>query len=340
MVMRIGYSAFHGTIKPVSCREDSEEVKQMFRYILKRLLLLIPVIIGASAIIFFIVSMGKDDPVMLLLAGTDPDPETIEYTRHALGLDKPLVIQFFNYMKGLLRGDLGKSYSTGKPVFQEYMARFPATVRLSFWALVVSVSISIPIGIISAIKQYSLFDNIGMTLALIGVSMPNFWLGLLLIIAFALKLDLLPSGGYGGFLYIILPAITLGTGQAGLATRMTRSSMLEVIRQDYIRTARAKGLSERVIIIKHALKNALIPIITVLGNQFGHALGGAMLTETIFAWPGVGRLMIDGIYKRDRPVIIGCVIMLCIMISIVNLFVDVMYGFIDPRIKTSLTKKG
>jgi peptide/nickel transport system permease protein len=240
-------------------------------------------------------------------------------------------------MKGFLTGDLGNSYSTGRPVFKEYMARLPATIKLAFWALIASVIVSIPIGIISAVKQYSFFDNFGMSFALLGVSIPNFWLGLMLILLFAVNLGWLPSGGSGGFKYIILPAITLGSGQSGLALRMTRSSMLEVIRQDYIRTARAKGLAEKSVIIKHALKNALIPIITVLGSQFGHALGGAMVVETIFSWPGVGRLMIDAINKYDRPTVIGCVIMLCIMISIINLFIDILYAFIDPRVRTEYT---
>lgn len=306
----------------------------MLKYIIKRVLQLIPVIIGASAIIFFIISMSDNDPVMMLLADTNPTPEQIELKRQELGLDKPLVIQFANYMKGFLTGDLGNSYSTGRSVFQEYMARLPATIKLAFWSLFVSVIISIPIGIISAVKQYSFFDNFGMSIALLGVSTPNFWLGLMLILLFAVNLGWLPSGGSGGFKYIILPAITLGTGQAGLASRMTRSSMLEIIRQDYIRTARAKGLAEKAVIIRHALKNALIPIITVLGSQFGHALGGAMVTETVFSWPGVGRLMIDAIHKYDRPTVIGCVIMMCIMISIVNLIIDILYAFIDPRVRT------
>lgn len=312
----------------------------MTKYIMKRLVQLIPVIIGASMIIFFIVSLGNDDIVLMLLSDTEADEITIELTRKELGLDKPLPVQFFNYMRGLLKGDLGVSYKTGKPVFEEYKARFPATLRLAFFSMCVSLSISIPIGIISAVKQYSWFDNIGMTVALFGVSTPNFWLGLMLIILFSVKLGWLPSGGYGGLLFIILPAITIGTGQAGLVARMTRSSMLEVIRQDYIRTARSKGLAEKAVILKHALKNALIPIITVVGNQFGHSLGGALVTEQIFSWPGIGRLMIEGIYKRDRPVIIGCVVMLCIAVSIVNLGVDILYAYIDPRIKSGMTKNG
>lgn len=307
----------------------------MKKYFFRRVLQMIPVIIGASAIVFFILSFSKQDPVLIMLEGTNPTIEEIEMTREELGLDKPIVIQFANYMKGLLKGDLGVSYNSGKPVFNEWLKRFPATLKLAFWALIVSISIAIPIGIISAVKQDSLFDNFGMTFAILGVSTPNFWLGLMLIILFSVNLGWLPAGGYGGFKYIIMPAITLGTGQAGLATRMTRSSMLEVIRQDYIRTARAKGLSERIVIIRHGLKNALIPIVTILGIQFGHALGGAMITETIFSWPGVGRFMVDGINKYDRPVVIGCVVMLVIMISIMNLFVDLLYAYLDPRIKTS-----
>lgn len=309
----------------------------MFSYIIRRLLLLIPITIGGAMIVFFIMSMTKEDPVMIILADADPDPVMIEMVRKDLGLDQPLPIQFINYMSGLFRGDLGKSYKTGLPVFEEYMKRFPNTIVLALGALGVALLIAIPIGIISAIKQYSWIDNIGTTFALLGVAMPNFWLGLLLILLFSVHLGWLPSGGMSG-LGLILPAITLGTGNAALYARMTRSSMLEVIRQDYIRTARAKGLSERVVIIKHALKNALIPIITVVGTQFGHAMGGAILTETVFAWPGIGRFMIEAVNKRDRPVVIGCVVMLSIMISLVTLLIDVLYVYIDPRIKTGLVK--
>lgn len=310
----------------------------MKKYVFKRVLQLIPVIMGASAIIFFILSYSKQDPVLIMLEGTNPTLEQIEMLRCELGLDKPVWLQFLSYMKGLVSGDLGVSYNSGRPVFTEYMLRFPATLKLAFWALFVSVIISIPIGVISAAKHYSWFDNAGMTFALLGVATPNFWLGLMLILLFSVKLGWLPSGGTGGFKYLIMPAITLGTGQAGLATRTTRSSVLEVIRQDYVRTARAKGLSEKAVIIRHVLKNALIPVITVLGIQFGHALGGAMISETIFSWPGVGRMMVDGINKQDRPVIIGCVIMLCIMVSIMNLLVDILYAYIDPRIRTEYTR--
>ena len=311
----------------------------MLRFIFRRFLMLIPVIIGSSMIIFFILSLAKEDPVMMLLAGTDPDELTIELTRIELGLDKPLLVQFGNYMLGLLRGDLGNSYRTGNSVFQEYMLRFPATLYLAFGAFFMSVVIAIPLGIVSATRQYSVFDNVGVVFSLVGVSMPNFWLGLLLLIAFAVNLRWLPAGGYGGLRHLILPAFTIATNNFALITRITRSSMLEVIRQDYIRTARAKGLAEQVIIYKHALKNALIPIITVLGSQFGLMMGGAVLTETIFSWPGVGRLMMDGINKRDRPIVIGCVVLLSIMISLVTLLVDVLYTYADPRVKTSMVKR-
>lgn len=311
----------------------------MRKFIFRRIWQLVPVIIGASAIIFFILSFSKQDPVLIMLGESNPTLEQIEMMRRELGLDKPVWIQFFNYMKGLATGDLGVSYNSGRPVFTEYMLRFPATLKLAFWALFVSMTISIPIGVISAAKHYSWFDSLGMTFALLGVATPNFWLGLMLILLFSVKLGWLPSGGFGGIKYIIMPAITLGTGQAGLATRTTRSSMLEIIRQDFIRTARAKGLSERIVILRHALRNALIPVITILGIQFGHALGGAMITETIFSWPGVGRMMVDGINKYDRPVVIGCVIMLCIMISIMNLLVDILYAYVDPRIRTEYIRR-
>ncbi len=205
--------------------------------------------------------------------------------------------------------------------------------------MAVAILIALPIGIFSAVRQYSKFDNIGMTVALLGVATPNFWLGLMLILVFSVYLGWMPSGGMDqGLKSLILPAITIGTGQAGLVARMTRSSMLESIRQDYVRTARAKGLAEKAVILKHTLKNALIPIITVVGSQFGHSLGGAMVTETVFSWPGIGRYMIEAVSKRDRPVVIGCVVMLCILVSVVNLLVDVLYAYVDPRIKTGLTK--
>lgn len=304
----------------------------MYRYILKRILMLIPIILGVSFLVFFIISLTPGDPATII-AGEEADSASIEALREEMGLNKPLIVQYANYMGRFFKGDLGKSYSTGKDVFKEIIARYPATFKLTFWAMVVAVVIAVPIGIISATKQYSITDSISMLVALLGVSMPNFWLGLMLILLFALKLRLLPSGGAASFKSIILPALTLGTGAAAIVTRMTRSSMLEVVRQDYIRTARAKGVKGKIVIRRHALRNALIPVVTVVGLQFGRLLGGAVLTETVFSWPGIGRLMVDSIRSKDTPMVLGTIIIFAITFSIVNLFIDILYAYIDPRIK-------
>lgn len=309
----------------------------MHKYVFKRIILLIPIVLGVSFAVFFIMSLAPGDPVTMIV-GADVPEETLEATRAELGLDKPLLVQYGKYMAGLLKGDLGSSYLSRKPVLTEYLSRFPATFKLTFWGILVAVGIGIPVGILSAVKQYSWADNISMVGALLGVSMPNFWLGLMLIILFSLKLGCLPAGGSEGLTSIILPAITLGTGQAALITRMTRSSMLEVVRQDYIRTAKAKGVNKKIVIRKHALKNALIPIVTVLGLQFGSALGGAVITETVFSWPGVGRLIIDSINRKDRPMVMGCLIMTTIFISVINLAIDILYAYLDPRIKSQYSK--
>ena len=242
-------------------------------------------------------------------------------------------------MKGMLTGDMGKSYVTKRDVFKTFMERLPNTLMLGGAAVLIAVVVSLPLGIYTAIHQNTWKDTAGMIFALFGTSMPNFWLGLMLIIVFSLNLGWLPSGGMGSWKNYIMPAITLGTGDAALICRMTRSSMLEVIRQDYIRTARAKGVPEKMVIRKHALKNALIPVVTVIGLQFGSLLGGATLTETVFAWPGVGRLLVDSIKSKDAPLVLGGVIMMTITFSIVNLCVDILYAFIDPRIKAQYKKK-
>ena len=242
-------------------------------------------------------------------------------------------------MWNLLHGDMGQSYKTKREVFPTLMAAFPNTAKLAFWSIQVAVAIALPVGIISATRQYSAVDNVGMVVALLGVATPNFWLGLMLIILFSLNLGWLPSGGMGGWKNYIMPAITLGTGDAALITRMTRSSMLEVVRQDYIRTARAKGVPEKRVILKHALRNALIPVVTVIGLQFGSLLGGATLTETVFAWPGVGRTIVDAIKSKDTPIVMGGIVLLTITFSVVNLLVDILYAFIDPRIKAQYKKK-
>lgn len=305
----------------------------MARYIGRRLLMLIPVIIGVSFLIFFVLNLAPGD-VISVLSSEGMTAEEVEALRAELGYDRPLIERYLRYMSGLVRGDLGTSYITGRSVFQAYVERLPATMRLAFASILFSVVLSIPLGIYSATHKGTIQDNLSMVGALLGLSMPNFWLGLLLIIAFSLNLKLFPSGGDTGFLSLVLPAITVGTGLMATLTRTTRSSMLDVIRQDYLRTARAKGVAEKVVIRKHALKNAMIPIITIIGTQMSNVLGGAVLTETVFSWPGVGRLIVDSISQRDIPMVTGCIILKTITISIILLIVDLLYAVVDPRVKS------
>ena len=301
--------------------------------------MLIPVTILTSFIVFFIINLAPGD-VVAQLTGGDATPEEVAEIRADLGLDQPIIVRYLKYLSGLVRGDLGKSYLNGRSVFDAYMEKLPATLKLALASIFMSIIISIPLGISSAVHHGSIRDNVGMVAALLGLSMPNFWLGLLLIIAFSLNLGWLPSGGAEGFQSIILPAITVGTGLTAMLTRTTRSSMLDVIRQDYLRMARAKGVPEKVVIRKHALRNALIPVITVIGTQLGSCLGGAILTETVFAWPGVGRLILDAVNSRDIPMVTGCIILKTITISIILLIVDLLYAVVDPRIRAQYAKGG
>lgn len=306
----------------------------MHKYVIKRLVMLIPVIIGVSFLVFFIMSLAPGDTARTIL-GENATIEAVEALNEELGLNDPVLVRYANYMLGLLHGDLGTSYKSGRPVFSEIVSRFPATLVLSFWGMVFAICISIPVGIISATKQYSALDNISMVTALLGTATPNFWLGLMMIIAFSLHLRWFPSGGnQDGWRSLVLPVITLGTGCMANITRTTRSSMLEVIRQDYIRTAKAKGVPQKTVITKHALKNALIPVVTVIGLQFGSLLGGAVLTESVFSWPGLGTYLVNSIKAKDTNAVLGCVIVFSICFSIVNLVVDLLYAFIDPRIKS------
>ncbi len=316
----------------------------MWKYIVKRLLLMIPILLGVTFIVFFIMNLTPGDPAAIIL-GDQASAEALAAMRLELGLDKPLLVRYFKYIWDMLHGDLGLSYKNQLSVWAQVIDKFPNTAILAVAGIFVALIIGIPVGIISAKKQYTALDNTSMVLSLIGVSMPNFWLGLLLSLLFALKLGWLPSQGMGsGFVgllrSIVLPAITLGTGSAATVVRMTRSSMLEVIRQDYISTARAKGISERQVTFRHMLKNAMIPIVTAVGLQFGSLLGGAMLTETVFSWPGLGRLMVESINSKDIPMVMGATIFLAIMFSVVNLIVDLIYAFIDPRIKSQYKKAG
>lgn len=306
----------------------------MHKYILRRLVMLIPVMLGVSFIVFTLMHFTPGDPARIMLGESAP-VEDVQKLREEMGLDDPFLIQYGRYVKkAVFDQDIGRSYVTNRSVTNEIITRFPATLKLAAIGVLVAVAIGIPVGIISATRQYTLFDQVSMVLALLGVSMPNFWQGLMLILLFSVNLGWLPASGFTSLKHMILPAITLGTSSAATITRMTRSSMLEVVRQDYIRTARAKGQVESIVINKHALKNALIPIITVIGLQFGSLLGGAVLTESIYSVPGVGRLMVDSIKSRDFPVVQGGVLFIAITFSVINLFVDILYAYIDPRIKS------
>lgn len=306
----------------------------MLKYIFKRILLLIPVIIGVAFIVFFLLYITPGDPARIILGDQAPE-ETVLALREEMGLDDPFLVQFGRYTYNLVvKHDIGKSYVTKRPVMEEILAVFPATLKLAFSAVLLALLVGIPFGIISAVKQYSIFDSVTMVFALVGISMPVFWLGLLLILFFSVHLKWLPSSGYTTISAMILPAIALGAQSVAIITRMTRSSMLEVIRKDYIRTVKAKGQSDTLVIAKHALGNALIPIITIAGLQFGRLLGGAVLTESIFSIPGIGRLMVESIKMRDFPVVQGGVLFVAISFSLVNLLVDMLYAYVDPRIKS------
>lgn len=303
----------------------------MTQYIIRRLLLTIPVVIGVSIIVFSIIRLIPGDPARAL-AGVNATPEFVQQVRERYGLDDPLHVQYWNFVSNLVQGDLGTSTFSNRPVTTEIRERFPRTLLLASVSLVLATLVGVSAGIVSATKRNSLFDNASMFVALIGVAAPVFWLALMLQLLFAVQLRILPATGIGGIEHLILPSITLGMASAALMARITRSSVLDVLRQDFITTARSKGVSERMVIYKHALKNALIPVVTVLGLQFGILLGGAVLTETVFAWPGVGRLLVDAILRRDYPVVQGTVMLLAFLFVIINLVVDIIYAFLDPRI--------
>ena len=310
----------------------------MYRYILKRLLMMIPVLIGVTFVVFCIMNMTPGNPAQMIL-GEAATPESIAKLEEELGLNGTLIERYVRYMANLVTGDMGISYKNGLSVAEQIFEKLPNTILLASSGVLIAVFIGIPMGIISARKQYTLFDNFAMLFALIGTSMPSFWLGLLFVIIFALNLGILPASGMGAggletLKSLILPALTIGTGTAAVIARMTRSSMLEVIRQEYIDTARSKGIKESRVVTKHMLKNALIPIVTVIGLQFGLLLGGSVMTESIFSWPGLGRYVLEAINMKDTPVVMGCVIVMSVLFSMVNFCVDILYAYIDPRIKS------
>ncbi len=306
----------------------------MFSHIVRKLLYTIPVVWGVVTVVFILMAVVPGDPARLMM-GQRGDPETLVRIRHDLGLDLPITQQYTKFLKELAHGDLGMSYRNNELVSHAIATRFMATMRLAAWAMAIAVVLGLTMGILSAVKQNSFFDYTAMIVAISGVSAPVFWVGLLLLLLFAYNLGWV-SGigeGDGSWKYLILPAITLGVRPAALIARLTRSCMLEVLSQDYIRTARAKGLSETVVVLKHAFRNALIPVVTIIGTQISDLLSGAVLTESIFAWPGIGRLAVDALINRDFPMIRGTVIVMALTFLVANLLVDISYGFIDPRIR-------
>ena len=316
----------------------------MGRYIVRRVLQLIPVLLVLSVLVFSLTHMAPGDPVLTILGSSERaslDPKVVEAVRQEFGLDKPLIVQYTSYLTGLLHGDLGMSFVNNERVSDVILVRLPATVQLAVSAMLLALLIGLPLGVFSAVKRGSWLDSVSMIAAVVGVSMPIFWLGLLLMLLFSVHLGWLPSFGIGHLesglgdvlRHLLLPATTLALAVMALIARMTRSSLLEVIGLDYMTTARSKGIREILVIWRHGLRNALIPVITVVGLQFGTLLGGAVVTETIFAWPGVGRLLLNAIMKRDYPVVQGITLVLCVVFVLVNLAVDIIYTVVNPEVR-------
>jgi peptide/nickel transport system permease protein len=304
----------------------------MTTYIIQRLLLAIPVLFVTAFLVFGTLHLSPGDPVDMIVGPIAPE-HIRERVRTELGLDKPLPVQFFLYMSHVVRGDLGQSILSKRPVWEMIKEKLPVTAKLGVAAFALAYALALPLGILAALKRNTFFDRFSMVLALIGVSMPGFWLGLLLIYAFAVHLKLLPATGHGSLKYLILPALALGLPRVGRIARITRSSLLDVVGQDYIRTARAKGLAERAVVARHAVRNALIPIISLMGLDLGYILGGAVVIEVVFARAGIGSMMLQSIYSRDFPVLQGCMFVLALAIILGNIFADLTYMFIDPRIR-------
>jgi ABC-type dipeptide/oligopeptide/nickel transport system permease component len=301
-------------------------------FVARRLLLAIPTLFGVLVVVFLLLYIAPGDPVMEMV-GERADAETIARLRAELRLDDPVPVQFAHYAGGVLTGDLGTSYITGRPIARDIVERFPKTLQLATAAMLLAASLGITIGVLSARRPGSTFDRLAMAGAYLGISFPVYWVGLILILVFAVTLRWLPPSGFGRPEFLVLPALALGTRSIAFLARMTRSAMLEVLNSDFIRTARAKGLRERVVLARHALRNALIPIITVLGLDFGYYLTGSILTETIFSWPGLGRYVVNAIARRDLPAIQGSVLFLSLVFVLVNLLTDLLYAKADPRVR-------
>lgn len=304
----------------------------MARFLLRRLLLTIPVLIGVATLVFSLIHLVPGDPVQAML-GESASPQDVAQLRTKLGLDRPLLQQYGSFARGVVRGDLGTSLRTNQPVTDIILERMPATLELAVSAMVVAILFSIPLGIIAAVGKGTYVDHAATTVSLIGISMPTFWLGPLLAIVFSVWLGWFPVSGRGTLANLVLPAVTLGAPLAAILARMTRASVLEELRELYVLAARARGVSETRAVLAHAFRNSLIPIVTVIGLQFGAVLTGAVITETIFAWPGVGRLLVQSISARDYPAVQGCILLIAVTYVSMNLLIDMLYGFLDPRIR-------
>jgi peptide/nickel transport system permease protein len=304
----------------------------MLRYLIRRLVLTIPVLLGVATLVFALIHLVPGDPAQSML-GDGASAEEVAQLRHALGLDRPLLVQYQAFLTGLVKGDLGTSFRYGTPVTREIRDRLFRTMQLAAAAMAVAILIAIPLGIAAAVFRGTAIDYAAMTVALAGISMPNFWLGPLLAIVFAVYLGWLPVAGTGSVWHIVLPSITLGAALAAILARMTRASLLEELRELYVLAARARGLSRLRAVVRHAFRNSLIPVVTIIGLQFGAVLTGTIITETIFAWPGVGRLLIQAINFRDYPLVQGCILFISLTYVMMNLLTDLTYGLLDPRIR-------
>ncbi|HMC76452.1 MAG TPA: nickel ABC transporter permease [Vicinamibacterales bacterium] len=304
----------------------------MARYLLRRLVLTVPVLLGVATLVFALIHLVPGDPAQSML-GESASPKEIETLRKSLGLDRPLVTQYRAFLAGVARGNLGTSFRFGTPVTEEIRKRLPDTALLAVAAMTVAIVVAIPLGIVAAVFRGRFLDHAAMTLALAGISMPSFWLGPLLAILFAVRLGWLPVSGSGTLQHLVLPAVTLGTALAAILARMTRSSVIEELRELYVMAARARGLSQARAVLRHAFRNSLIPVVTIIGLQFGAVLTGTIITETIFGWPGVGRLLIQAINTRDYPLVQGCILFISVTYVAMNLITDLTYGFLDPRIR-------
>jgi peptide/nickel transport system permease protein len=308
----------------------------MWKYIAKRLAMVFVVIAGVTLVSFFAMYLAPGDPAELIALeryGQDLNAGQIESVRAAEGLDAPVYIQYFIWMDHLLHLDLGRSFVTSDYVLDEVLLKLPATIELTVAGLLISLLIALPAGILGALRKNTLLDNGCMFVSLIGVSIPNFWLGILLIWLFSLTLHIFPSFGYGSLNHLVLPALTLGTSMSAVTARLTRTSLLEVLGQEYILAARARGLDEYTVLFRHALKNAFLPVITFAGMQLGYLFGGAVIVETIFSWPGIGKLLVDSIFARDFSMVQGCVLFIAVLFSLSSLTVDILYALLDPRIR-------